>query len=458
MTAPINKSDAFHRAEERVVAYVADEGLLPHLLRGTLLALSGGADSLFLLHVLASLSESHGFPLRALHVNHCLRGSESDADEALCREACRCLSVPFEAVRIDVGAEVERTGEGIEEAARRLRYAALSDCLSRYTELSVIATAHNATDHLETVLHHFLRGGGASALLGIRPIRDGLVRPLLCLTGKEVREALCSAEIPYAVDATNADTAYTRNYLRHEILPRLERITNSPEAVARRMSEALFPDVLHLDREAEAALSSLGDGGTVNAVALSALPEAILRRVLRKLYEAAREPEAVSVAIEYTHLTALSRLLRRGGDFSYAVPNRLFAVREGEDFAFVRALPKREASRSPMAVGLGETDLGEGFTLSLTENGGVITARCFSNLHKIDTTVAFSPAIIIDGLYVRGRLPGDAYRYGGHTHRLKKLYNDRKMPPALRSALPVLCDGGGILWVPTFPVRDAVQI
>ncbi len=458
MTAPIKKGESFRNAEERVEAFILEEGLLPHLSRGTLLALSGGADSLFLLYLLSAFSHKHGFPLAALHVNHGLRGDASDADEALCRRACDALSVPFESVRINVASEAKKTGEGIEEAARRLRYAALTECLSRHAGLSVIATAHNATDHLETVLHHLLRGGGASALLGIRPVREGLVRPLLCLTGKEIREALREAGIGYAVDASNADTAYTRNYIRNELLPRLERITKSPEAAARRMSESLLPDVFFLEAEAEAALTALAEEGGVSAERLSQLPEAILRRVLRKLYEAARDQRATSVAIEHTHIIAISRLLHRGGDFSYAVPNRLYAVREGDRFAFSRTLPRREATRSPMAVGFGETDLGEGFTLTLTEREGIVTARCFSNLHKIDITAAFSSDIIIDGLHVRGRLPGDAYRYGGHTHRLKKLYNDRKLAPALRAALPVLCDGAGILWVPLFPVRDAVQI
>ncbi|MBQ2718719.1 MAG: tRNA lysidine(34) synthetase TilS [Clostridia bacterium] len=457
MTAPEERGTLFQSAYRRFVAYVTEEGLFPHLSRGTLLALSGGADSLFLLHCLAALAREHGFPLCALHVNHGLRGADSDADEALCEGACRSLSVPFRAVRINVRAAADETGEGTEEAARRLRYAALEDELSCHRELSTLATAHNATDHLETVLHHLLRGGGATALVGIRPQRGHLVRPLLCLTAGEIREALAAEGIAYAVDATNADTAYTRNYLRHEILSRLERVNPNAEAAVLRMSEALLPDVLYLEERAEEAMARLGSGEDVSAAELLLLPEAILRRVIRRLYEAARSPKAATVAIEHTHVAAILRLLRRGGDFSYAVPDHLYAVRAGERFAFLRALPQKEEPRPPLAVFMGENDLGDGVTLTLTADGEQIVAHCFSFLHKIDTTVAISSDIIVDGLYVRGRLPGDAYRYGGHTHSLKKLYNARRIPLALRASYPILCDGAGILWLPAFPLRDTVQ-
>ena len=439
---------------EKLSAFFAEEGLSARFAEGVLVALSGGADSVFLLRLLTELSSRDGFPLHAVHVNHGIRGVEATRDENFCRALCSDLGVPLTVVTVDVPAEAERTHEGLETVARRLRYEALYRVLSADSSLSYIATAHNATDHLETVLQHLLRGGGANALLGIRPCRDRLLRPLLCLTGEEIREAMAAGEIAYMEDSTNADTAIGRNYLRHEILPLLSRLTPSPEAAVLRMSESLAQDVAYLDVKAEEALFSMErEERGISAVALAALPEAILRRLVRRLYEEARRPESRSTPIEHTHIRAIIRLIRRGSDTSYAVPDGLYAVIYGGYFSFLRELPSAAEPPECLPLRMGDNHFYEDITITLTPCGEELLVRCFSKLHKLDIVAAISTAIINGELYARGRAAGDSYVFGGHTHALKKLYNEKKVPLPLRAALPVLCDGCGILWAPFCLVR-----
>ena len=442
--------------EAHLRRFMAEEGITPLLGGGVLLALSGGADSVLLLLLLARLAREQGFPLAALHVHHHLRGEEADRDETFCRELCLAWQIPFEAAHVDVRAEARRTHRGIEETARRLRYRALEEA-RQARGLAVIAVAHHGTDQLETVLFHLLRGGGARSLLGMRPITGNRIRPLLCLTREEILEDLGRAEVPYVTDTTNRDPAYTRNFLRTEILPRLARVQNRPEDAVWRLSEALSHDVAYLDGLAERALSDMPRfAGGVSADALRALPEALRRRVLILLYQEARDEGAEDVAIEHVHLIRLSRLLLEGGAaFSLAVPNRLYAVLADGWFSFLRKNGEAAAvlpDKTPIREG--ENLLPGGFTVTLRREGDTVWLGCFSKFYKIDIMAAFSSDIICGSLYVRGRRPGDEYRFRGHRHSIKKLYNEKKIPGAAREVFPLVCDDCGILWMPFCPVRE----
>lgn len=457
MSHPLDYSVArFASAEKKVLSYVFDTKMKEHLCRGVLLALSGGADSVFLLHLLARLSKKEQFPLLAVHVNHHLRGDEATRDADFCRDLCATLGVFFECLDVDVAAEQRDGGFGTEEAARRVRYRALRATLAAHPELSCIATAHHATDQLETVLFQALRGGGLRAVSGMAPVRLPIVRPLLCLSRTDVEEALAAAGGTYVTDSTNADVGYTRNYLRREILPRLSRINREPERAVLRMTEALSHDAAFLDalaRSARDAAPQRGDG--VDAAYLSSLHEAMRRRVLILLYEEKRDKEAAHIAIEHTHIVSISRLLKSGRTaFSLAVPNRLYAVLRDGVFSFCRAPQKEEPIEGRIPLTEGDISLPGGFTLSTRYGDGTVFVRCFSFLHKMDITAAISSDIINGDVYVRSRMPQDSYRFRGHTHSLKKMYNEGRIPLAVRPYLPVLCDRDGILWVPSFPIRE----
>ena len=207
-----------------------------------LVALSGGADSTALLRALLLL----GYPVRAFHLNHCLRGAEAERDEAFCRSLCARLQVPLTVSRADIRAESVQRGESIETAARHIRYERLFAAAGE----GRIATAHTADDSVETVLFHLARGTGPEGLTGIPPVRGQLVRPLIETTRADVEDFLRQLGQDYVTDSTNADDRYTRNRIRHAVIPVLREINPAlPDAVTR-LSGLLRQDNAYLDGEA----------------------------------------------------------------------------------------------------------------------------------------------------------------------------------------------------------------
>ena len=197
-----------------------------------LAALSGGADSVSLLLVLQSL----GYEVRAFHLNHCLRGAESDRDEAFCRALCAKRGVPLTVVRVDIAALSQ--GKAVEETARRERYAQLE----KAADGCKIATAHTADDNLETVLFHLVRGSGARGLAGIPPVRGNIIRPLLNAERREIEAFLRENGQDYVTDSSNLSDDYTRNRLRHSVLPVLREINPAAAQSALRLGQQLRQD------------------------------------------------------------------------------------------------------------------------------------------------------------------------------------------------------------------------
>ena len=328
-------SQLFRSACERVSRFMEKTGMAERLPEGVLVALSGGADSVFLLYFLRQLSLERSFPLAAMHVHHHLRGAEADRDAAFCEALCRDLSVQFSLSHADVPAEATRRGRGIEETARILRYEALRKELAAHPELSLIATAHNATDRTETMLLHLLRGGGTRALRGIASLTDDLMRPLLQLTGEEIRSALREAKIGFVEDSTNGDTAYARNYLRHEILPRLAVLTPEPDRMFGRTAEILSADTAYLDSLSDEALRRGRTEEGFSSALLAELPSPIRRRVIIRLYEEARDAHAFSLSLGHTHILEIEKKLEGGHPFTLSVPAGLTAVSENCAFRFL---------------------------------------------------------------------------------------------------------------------------
>ena len=194
-------------------------------------AVSGGADSVCLLALLCAWREPRGISIRALHVHHGLRGAEADRDECFVRALAEQLGLPCAVSRIDAAALALRDHISVEEAGRTARYAFFAQTAG---EGGRIATAHTLDDSIETVLMNLVRGTGLRGLCGIPRIRGNIVRPLLDCTRAEVEDYLGALGQPYCTDSTNLTDDYTRNRIRHDILPRLCALNpNFPGAMAR---------------------------------------------------------------------------------------------------------------------------------------------------------------------------------------------------------------------------------
>lgn len=409
-----------------------------------LCAVSGGADSMCLLHLLDTMSSERGFSLRAAHFNHNLRGDESLRDEAFVRTWCRERDIPFTCGSEDVAAEAVRTGRGIEETARSLRYAFLERTAKELGAVR-IATAHTANDNAETMLLHLVRGSGLQGLTGIPPRRGNVVRPLLTATRAEVEEYCARHGVRYIEDSTNGDERYTRNFLRRRVMPLLEqvnpRVTETLSAAADRLR--VDNDYLAA-RAAKAANQSrvTPDGLAIKGEVLADLPDAIAGRVVRQLMEKAGGGANCTAA----HINALLAL-SHGTDPSARVD--LPGLTARRMYGELVLTPGKELPEPPRPA---PVQLGERIVYG--ETGWSVTCRqavCPETSSKKPDTFFFSCDKIKGALILRPRQTGDIIKLPGRgTKTVKKLLIDEKIPLVHRELLPVLADDAGVLAVASF--------
>jgi len=412
---------------------------------------SGGADSAALLVLISEFAAVRGIPCEAIHVHHGIRGAEADLDEAVCRDFCAERGIFLHICRVDAPTYAKEHRIGLEDAARRLRYGAFEARLAAHPG-ALCATAHSADDQLETVLFHLLRGSGLDGLCGIPPVREDYIRPLLGVSAADIRAFCAEENISYVQDSTNGDTAYTRNYIRAEIVPRLRQITPVPEAAAVRMSELLRVDADYLRQEARRALRDYADAGLAPAEYLKALPDALLSRAIVQLYENASGGCSDLSAVQ---IRAVMELVRRGGAGQISLPGGRSARLEHGTLDF-RAAPEYPTPPADFSARLrmGENLFPEfGFGIRMDE-GNAPDAKIDINIYNLFIWDSFPSATIQGEVFLRFRRAGDTVRMGGMTRKMRKLMNEKNIAAQSRDRWPVICDGAGILWVPGVCSRD----
>ena len=434
---------------ESALCAIKDHSMLERMKRGVLIGFSGGADSVMLLLLLLKIKETVcDFPIIAVHINHMIRGDEADRDESFSRTLCQSLGVEFKAIRINVPKIAEEKGIGTEEAARNARYSAFADVISSDDRFSTIAVAHNATDNLETVIFNMMRGAGLSGIAGIQPVRDNIIRPLIYSSKSDITAALDDAGIGYVVDSTNSDVKYTRNYIRHEIIPRLNALNSDPVAMATRMSQSLREDADFIASEAEDIIREHLKDGSIAKEAISGLPKSLFYRVLLLMVADKSDQKP-----QKTHVAAIYDLLK-GDNFSYSLPGKIRFICENGLCYIGNDIIEQDDSYS-VKIGHGVNKIPGYNTVIIVSDDKAF--KNYTNIYKISIQQQIPSDIINDGLSVRSKEDGDSYTYGGMTRKLKKLFNDRKIPPTLRQHVPVVFDNSGILWVPGFGLRDGAR-
>lgn len=401
-----------------------------------LCAVSGGADSMCLLHM---LSQRKDISLTAAHFNHQLRGEESDRDEAFVRDLCTQWNIPLTVGRGDVKAFSEREGLSPEEGGRILRYAFL-EAAAQTEGCDLIATAHNADDNLETMLLNLTRGAGLSGLAGIPPQRGNIVRPLLRVTRREIEEYLRLYSLPHVEDSTNADETYSRNKMRRQVLPLLEEFNpalrkNSIDAIRYLRADNDYLNALASNLSKKAVVED--DTVVLPAILISGSPRPVAIRAVRQLLSMMPDGSTDCAA---THLEGVVNLCR-GDDPSavFHLPHGVTARREYDRLILTLRSP-------PPAL--------EPMTLLEGENPVPGTAW---------TVVLDGPPW--PGLTVRSRRTGDEFTLpNGHRKTLKKLLIDRKVPRLERERIPIVADDGGVIAVaglgpnPSHPCHGQVRI
>lgn len=210
--------------EQNIIKFIAENKLINSDDK-LLIALSGGADSVLALSFFDKYRRKYKIQICALHINHSLRGSESDSDEVFCRMLCNNINIEFYSEKIDVSAFAKSEKLSIEEAARNIRYEKLSDYLI-ISKSNMIVTAHNLDDNTETVLLNLFRGTGLKGLSGIPIKRDNIIRPFLSVSKIDIVKFLNNEGIEFRIDSTNNENNFKRNYLRNEIIPKIKEQIN----------------------------------------------------------------------------------------------------------------------------------------------------------------------------------------------------------------------------------------
>lgn len=303
-----------------------------------LLAVSGGADSLALAHACAALAAQGWGSYSVCHVEHGLRGEEALRDMQAVQRACKAWGLPCFTEHVQAAAYAAQYHLSTEDAARRLRYAALRRVAAQQGAVALV-TAHHEGDQAETLLLRLLRGAGLQGLAGMRSQQGDIIRPLLALP-KSLLEDYCSAEgIAVCYDSTNADTAYTRNRVRLELVPYLERSFN-PALVPSlaRTAALLAQDAECLEQLAGEVYAKLArrqaDGITLPVTQLTALHSAVRLRLLRRAYF-----ELGGEELSYERTQAIdSLLLRRSGGKVIQLPQGINVVYKNKQLIFVKII------------------------------------------------------------------------------------------------------------------------
>ena len=404
-------------------------------------AVSGGKDSVCLLHVMASLQDELQITVEAAHLNHQLRGAESDRDEAFVRSLCESLGVRLTVSRADVLSRCSQTGESVEEAARVLRY--------RFFESlgKPVATAHTQDDNLETVLLNLVRGTALRGLCGIPPKRGNIIRPMLCVSREEVEAYLEQHALSHVEDSSNASSLPLRNRLRHEVVPLLARENPKLSSAVFHMGEILRAEDAYLDAEAASLLRKAGlpDGGWSCRV-LRGAPDALLLRAMRRLLTELSIPKP-----SRAHVDALAHLVSgKDGSQALTLPGGTILRRSYDRLAL--DLRETPAGFAPKKLSLdGEAEISE---LSLRVSCRFVKNFEKSMLSHCTFALKYDTIEAPEQLLLRPRKSGDEIRLPGGRKSLKRLFIDRKIPASQRELVPVVTDGANVLLVYPFAVSS----
>ncbi len=426
--------------KSQLIHTIVDYNLLQRGDRVTV-ALSGGADSVALLLLLLEIRAEWRLTVAAAHLDHGLRGEESARDAAFVASLCKKLEVPFSVAYADVAA-CQKPHEGLEAAARRERYAFLRQAAAG----GKIATAHTADDQVETVLLNLTRGAGLDGLRGIPVQRGQIIRPLLFVSGEMTRQYLQKLGQPYMVDSTNLSDCYTRNRIRHHVVPKLREMNPRLSVTVGETCRYLANDAALLDQLAADALEEAktlpGQPAGLRLKVLLTLHPALLSRVLR-LYFGRK-----GCQLSALHTRELETLVLEG-DGSRGLSAGYTAI-------LSRGVLRLVTDRGQMEFSLDFSGLSACFQGRILRG----VRQKAGNVHNLLSKNKLDYAKIGKNLIVRSRLPGDAYRPAGRhcTKTLKKLFQEAGIPVEERVFVPILADENGILWVEGFGPDERVAV
>ncbi len=413
---------------------------------------SGGADSMCLLHIVCGW-RGQGFTPVAVHVIHGIRGEEAESDAEFVRQQCALWDIPLRIVRADVPHLAACERMGLEETGRAVRYAVFEK-IRLECGASNILTAHTASDQSETVLLNLMRGCGTAGLSGVPVCRDRVLRPLLFADRQAIEHYCADCNVPYIHDSTNDDCRYTRNAVRHRLIPLMQEIAPSVQASLQRVARHTRMDEEYLTKVAADCLShALCNPGVYKRDTFAGQHESIRYRMLHLALE-----EFNCRSMEDRHFRLLCSYIDGEGGAVQLPGGVTVDVRGG----YVTV--SRNALQLPIPVPVCVTGLPFDtcfgvYELSLHAYDAEEYAKMV-NVHNLFAKMTIDYDTIQGDLCVRSRIPGDRLHPAGRRvgKSVKDVMQECAVPPELRDVFPLLCDDTGVLLIPGICCDERVRV
>jgi tRNA(Ile)-lysidine synthase len=448
-----------------VLQFIQEHRLVPSQ-HPLLVAVSGGPDSVCLLHILFKLQDELGIRLHVAHLNHQLRGTESEADAQYVAHLAQRLGIPAAIEQRDVKEHQARSHTSLEEAAREVRYTFLAQVTASITA-DRVAVGHTVDDHIETILMHLIRGTGTRGLRGLQPSSQWqspgnsltVIRPLLPISREETVSYCRNHRLMPRLDASNLSLSPLRNRIRHQLLPLLENYNPQVSEALLRTARIASDDLAFLDKASaqlwEEIASRQGDTIILDKTGLLELPPALKRQLLRTSIE---KLLGNLMDIETRHIEQLMAALTKPAGKRISLPEGLIFSIEYDKYLLGRDL----ASLSPLPPLEGEFTLKVPGETSLP--GWQVTAAAMPSEAMKDDAADYKAYFDLgktgDKLVVRRRQRGDRFQPLGLSQpkKLGEFMIDARIPRDWRRRVPVVCSPEHIIWVVGWRIDERVKV
>lgn len=405
---------------------------------------SGGSDSMALLHYLSTVQEDLDFEVVAIHINHGIREESRDEEEFVMRK-CRELGVRAYKFKINSPKIAKEKNESLETAAREGRYDIFKSLIQRGV-VDKIALAHHESDQAETILMHIFRGSGIAGARGMDPIRDGIyIRPMLNVSKKEIMNYILDNSIDYVQDKSNNDNEYNRNFIRNVILPQIcERWPGAESGIVSFGKTVSEDDDFINNYVNDKDVIYESEFAKIPLVYFS-YPSSVLNRLLISIFKKV----GIKKDFEKKHIEMIKELADKGENGAKVqLPFEVVAIREYNYITLVNRLKNRPELQSSFKIGEIELE-GIGKIIAKRVNSYEKNPNClFVDLNKIPEDAVW-----------RYREDGDVFtKFGGGTKKLKSYFIDKKIPQRIRDFIPLLASGNEILIIGGIEISDKVKI
>ncbi len=416
-----------------------------------IIGFSGGADSVCLLHFLNSIKNEYNFEIIATHINHNLRGEESKRDENFAKEFCSKLDIKLEILDIDIISDAKVNKESIELNARKNRYNFFQKIANKSAN-SKIATAHTASDNLETVLYNITRGCGIDGICGIPPVRDNIIRPLISCTREEIEKYCVDNNLSFVTDSSNLEDKYTRNKIRHNVVPSLKEINKDVEMSVLKLSNSAKENQLYINNQVNKILEySKLQNGVYDCEQFLFIDSSVLSNIIIKILKNNNIFNYTNVQID--EIKNIITLLCGSVDL---YQGRRAVVKQGK-FRIISQQNSTIYWEESLVNLKYITKYNKKFTFDIVD---IVEYEQIVKNNKKVLKNSINYDIIDDDTLFRNRRSKDYFTIANRnvTKSIKKLFNEHKVLQEERDKIFLIANDNQVLWIENFGASKIARV